>query len=236
MGIFDRFENAVEKGVNSAFSRVFRSGLKPVDINSAIRKAMEDNVQEVSPERSVAPNHFTVRVSTSDMEGLGEDVPVLADEFQQQATEFAAAHDYALLGPVEVLFEADDAELTGQLEVDAATRRGAAAPATSVSASPEHPIIDIDGDKWLLTEPVTVIGRGSEADIVVNDSGVSRRHLELRITPTGVIATDLGSTNGSFVEGHRIDAATLVDGNQIVIGRTRILFWTRPAADSPGTR
>jgi len=78
------------------------------------------------------------------------------------------------------------------------------------------------------TEPVTVIGRGSEADIVVNDSGVSRRHLELRITPTGVVATDLGSTNGSFVEGHRIDAATLLDGNQIVIGRTKILFWTHP--------
>ena len=70
--------------------------------------------------------------------------------------------------------------------------------------------------------------RGSEDDIVVNDSGVSRRHLELRITPTGVIATDLGSTNGSFVEGHRIDAATLLDGNQIVIGRTKILFWTHP--------
>ena len=102
------------------------------------------------------------------------------------------------------------------------------APATASSASPEHPIIDVDGEKWLLTEPVTVIGRGSEADIVVNDSGVSRRHLELRITPTGVIATDLGSTNGSFVEGHRIDAATLLDGNQIVIGRTKILFWTHP--------
>ena len=117
---------------------------------------------------------------------------------------------------------------SGTLKVDAENRRGPAAPATASSASPEHPIIDVDGEKWLLTEPVTVIGRGSEADIVVNDSGVSRRHLELRITPTGVIATDLGSTNGSFVEGHRIDAATLLDGNQIVIGRTKILFWTHP--------
>ena len=43
-----------------------------------------------------------------------------------------------------------------------------------------------------------------------------------------MIATDLGSTNGTFVEGHRIDAATLLDGNQIVIGRTKILFWTHP--------
>lgn len=109
--------------------------------------------------------------------------------------------------------------------------RGAAAPATASSPSPEHPIIDVDGEKWLLTEPVTVIGRGTEADITVADSGVSRRHLELRITPTGVIATDLGSTNGTFVEGHRIDAATLLDGNQITIGRTRILFWTHPQSE-----
>ena len=70
-----------------------------------------------------------------------------------------------------------------------------------------------------------MIGRGSECDITVDDTGISRRHLELRVTPRGVIATDLGSTNGSFVEGHRITAATLVDGNTITIGRTNIMFW-----------
>ena len=90
------------------------------------------------------------------------------------------------------------------------------APATASSASPEHPIIDVDGEKWLLTEPVTVIGRGSEADIVVNDSGVSRRHLELRITPTGVIATDLGSTNGTGVNGQPITEPTALRNNDVV--------------------
>jgi len=203
MSIFDRFESAVERGVNGAFSRVFRSGIKPVDITTAIRRA-------------------------TDLTSLEASLDVLADEFAQQATEHASSNGYSLLGPVTIEFIADASEPSGTLKVDAENRRGPAAPATASSASPEHPIIDVDGDKWLLTEPVTVIGRGSEADIVVNDSGVSRRHLELRITPTGVIATDLGSTNGSFVEGHRIDAATLLDGNQIVIGRTKILFWTHP--------
>nr|KEP23618.1 hypothetical protein DA06_06620 [Georgenia sp. SUBG003] len=65
----------------------------------------------------------------------------------------------------------------------------------------------------------------------MDDSGVSRRHLEIRVTPAGVIATDLGSTNGTFVEGHRVDAATLVDGNTITVGRTRVMFWT--GADEP---
>ena len=199
-----------------------------MDITTAIRRAMDDSVQEVSASRIIAANHFTVYASREDLFSLEASLDVLADEFAQQATEHASNNDYSLLGPVSIEFVADSTEVAGTLKVAAETRRGAAAPATASSASPEHPIIDIDGDKWLLTEPVTVIGRGSEADIVVNDSGVSRRHLELRITPTGVIATDLGSTNGSFVEGHRIDAATLLDGNQIVIGRTKILFWTHP--------
>ena len=224
MSIFDRFESAVERGVNGAFSRVFRSGIKPVDITTAIRRAMDESVQEVSASRIIAANHFSVYASRTDLTSLEASLDVLADEFAQQATEHAAANSYSLLGPVTT----DASEPSGTLKVDAENRRGPAAPATASSASPEHPIIDVDGEKWLLTEPVTVIGRGSEADIVVNDSGVSRRHLELRITPTGVIATDLGSTNGTFVEGHRIDAATLLDGNQIVIGRTKILFWTHP--------
>lgn len=226
MSIFDRFESAVEKSVNRAFSRVFRSAIKPVDVTSAIRRSMDDNTSALSTDRTVAPNVFTVSLSPTDMANLGEDLDSLAGEFEEQATTHAAQQDYALLGPVEVRFRTSDAEMTGQLQVEASNQRGAAAPATAASPTPEHPILDIDGEKWLLTEPVTVIGRGSEADIVVDDSGVSRRHLELRITPTGVIATDLGSTNGTWVEGHRIDAATLVDGNQVVIGRTRILFWT----------
>ncbi len=231
MSIFDKFENAVERGINGAFSRVFRSGLKPVDVTTAIRRAIENNLQEFAADRTIAPNSFVLRVSPGDFDALAGDLEVLRDEFERQTTQYAADQGYVLLGPVEITFRRDDEELAGQIEVETATKRGAAAPATSVSASPEHPIIDIDGEKWLLTEPVTVIGRGSEADIVVPDTGVSRRHLELRVTPTGVIATDLGSTNGTFVEGHRIDAATLVDGNQIVIGRTRILFWTHPASE-----
>lgn len=231
MSIFDRFEHAVERGMNGAFSRVFRSGLKPVDVTSAIKRSMEDSVQELSTDRVIAANHFTIHASAADLKSLEADLHVLADEFSQQATEHAASNGYTLLGPVSIDFVEDDAEMTGTLRVESENRRGAAAPATASSASPEHPILDVSGEKWLLTEPVTVIGRGNEADIPVDDSGVSRRHLELRITPTGVIATDLGSTNGTFVEGHRIDAATLLDGNQIVIGRTKILFWTHPDED-----
>ena len=106
------------------------------------------------------------------------------------------------------------------------TPRTRATPSSARSRSPSSStIVDINGQRYLLTGPVTVIGRGSEADIIVDDSGVSRRHLEIRLTHGNAIASDLGSTNGTFVEGQRVDAVTLVDGNTLTIGRTQILFW-----------
>lgn len=234
MSIFDRIEGAVEKGVNNVFSRVFRSGLKPVDVSSALQRAVDDDVLEVEDGAGIAANEYTVRLSASDYGVLAQEgLDVLAVEMAEELTAYISAQGYALLGVVSVEFENTNQELDGTLEVVSRRKRGAAAPATGAIASPRHPIIDIDGEKWLLTEDVTVLGRGSEADIAVNDPGVSRQHVEFRITPSGVILTDLGSTNGTFVEGHRVDAATLVDGNEIVIGRTPILFWTHPEGESP---
>lgn len=229
MSIFDRFEGAVEKGVNSVFSRVFRSGLKPVDVSSALHRAADDDVLEVEDGAGIAPNEYVVRLSAADYGVFAQEgLDVLSSEMAEEMTAYIRAQGYALLGAVSVEFENTGEDLEGNVEVVSRRKRGAAAPATGSIASPSHPIIDVDGEKWLLTEEVTVLGRGSESDIAVNDPGVSRRHIELRITPSGVILTDLGSTNGTFVEGHRVDAATLVDGNQVVIGRTPILFWTHP--------
>ncbi|HLR56019.1 MAG TPA: FHA domain-containing protein, partial [Actinomycetales bacterium] len=135
---------------------------------------------------------------------------------------------------VSVDFESNDELENGRFEVRSETVKGSTAPATSSAA--RHPIIDVDGHRYLLTGQKTVLGRGSEADIVVNDTGVSRRHLEFRITPERrVIATDLNSTNGTFVEGHPVDAATLVNGNTITIGRTTILFWAAEESDDTGS-
>lgn len=231
LGILDRFENAIEKGMNSVFSRVFKSGLKPVDVSSAIKLAM-DNAAEVPSGKDsapVAPNDFTVELAATDFDTLKEEgIEAIAEELERDATAHATKQKYVLLGPVSVAFHPSQDEAKGMLNVIAKARQGTVAPAAGVAASPTHPIIDVNGEKWLLTEDVTVIGRSSRADIRVEDPGISRKHVEFRITPDGVILTDLGSTNGTFVEGHRVQAATLLDGNQITIGRTRILFWTHP--------
>ncbi len=233
MGVLDRFEKGVERVVSGAFAKAFRSEVKPVEIASAIRREMDDRAAAVTRERTVVPNEFAVALSVQDLEQVetwGADA--LAEELVATATEHAAQQRYTFVGPVSVTFE-DDPELEqGRFRIRSATVRGAVAPVTAAAPSQRHPIVDIDGQRYLLTGPVTIIGRGSEADIILDDPGVSRKHLEIRVTPDGVIATDLGSTNGTFVEGHQITAATLVDGNTITLGRSRILFWTGAADDA----
>ncbi|HMO10219.1 MAG TPA: DUF3662 and FHA domain-containing protein [Actinotalea sp.] len=227
MGILDKFEKGVERAVNSAFAKASRGDLKPVEIASALRREVDDKAAVVGRDRTVVPNEFTVELTDEDLgkvDAWGADA--LADELAANVTEHATQQRYAFVGPVSVAFVENAGLEPGRFQVRSATVRGAVAPATSVAASARHPMVDIDGQRYLLTGPVTVIGRGSDADIIVDDPGVSRRHLEIRVTPDGVIASDLGSTNGTYVEGHQVPAATLVDGNTLTIGRTQILFWT----------
>ena len=89
-------------------------------------------------------------------------------------------------------------------------------------------ILEVNGMRHPLDPPGIVIGRGNDADLRINDPGVSRRHAEIRLYPgdpaTGgtpqVSVVDLGSTNGVLVNGHKISQATLDDGAQIKIGNT----------------
>lgn len=227
MGILDRFEKGVENVVSAAFSKAFRSEVKPIEIASAVRREMDERAATLTRDRTVAPNEFRVELAPNDLSRVrdwGHDT--LAGEVTSAATDHATSQSYSFVGPVEVSFVENPELNTGRIQVRSATRRGAVAPAAAAVASAQHPILDIDGRRYLLTGPVTVLGRGSESDIVLDDSGVSRRHLKIEVTPQAVIATDLGSTNGTFIEGHRITAATLVDGNTIMMGRSRILFWT----------
>lgn len=229
MGAFDKFERSVENAVDNVFSRAFKSDLKPVELASALKKTMDDRAAAITRDRIVAPNEFTLALSSGDFIRLsewGEDA--MAEELSIVATNHAREQEYAFLGPVQVRFESAEQLTRGKVVVNATTRRGPVAPATTNDASPQTPIIDVAGERYILTGAITVIGRGSDADIQIDDAGVSRRHLELRVSPKGVIATDLNTTNGTLVEGHRVSAATLLDGNTITIGRTRIMFWTSP--------
>jgi pSer/pThr/pTyr-binding forkhead associated (FHA) protein len=86
--------------------------------------------------------------------------------------------------------------------------------------------VSISGDEsaYFLTHSVTVIGRAAEADLRVDDSGVSRRHAELRYVGGGVELVDLGSTNGVSVNGNPVGRAALSDGDRIDAGSTTLIY------------
>lgn len=225
MGLLDKFERGVENVTNRAMSRSSNT-VAPIEVASKLRETMDKRSQAFARDRTVVPNVFRVHLSPNDaaqFESWGLDETIR--QMEEVVTTHAGEQGYSFVGPVKVSIVPDGNLPPTAIEVESSTRRGGAAPAAASTASPSHPILDIDGQRYLLTGPLTVIGRGSEADIIVDDSGVSRRHLEIRLTQGHAIATDLGSTNGTFVEGHRVDAATLLDGNTLTVGRTRIMFW-----------
>lgn len=226
MSVLDRFEKSVEGAVNGVFSKFGSKDLQPVDLSSALEREIDNEAMPVGRDRTVAPNEYRFKLSTPDFDHIEQwGSETLADELADNLTNYARSQHYAFVGPVVVIFE-EDLDLTkGSFKLTAASVQGNAVPVTTDEQSQDCPLLEINGSQYLLTKEKTILGRGSGCDIVIDDPGISRKHLEIDVTPNGVIARDLGSTNGTYVEGHQVPAATLLDGNTITIGRTRILYW-----------
>ena len=225
MGAFDKFERGVENAVASVFSRAFHSELKPVEITSAVKKAMDENASTMTRQRTIGPNDFTVNLSPRDRERLAQwSEDSLAEEIAGTVTAYASEQDYTLLGPIRIRFATKSELKPSSLQVEASIKKGGgrSGHVEYRIGSPDHP-----GRAGPL--PADRVGHGDRTRFGMRHHGGRHRHIASASrtagAPRGVIATDLGSTNGSFVEGHRITAATLVDGNTITIGRTNIMFW-----------
>ncbi|MDE0572084.1 DUF3662 domain-containing protein [Demequina sp. B12] len=232
MGVLDRFEKGVENVVQGAFARTFKSGVKPVELASAVRRECDARAAAVDRSRTVAPNEYAISLSPTDFDTIeqwGDEA--LAREIEDSVRDHASRQRYSFVGAVKVEFTQDESLNTGRLAVTSRSTRGPVAPATERDHRSRYPLLDIDGMRYHLTGDMTVIGRGQEADIVVDDTGVSRQHCRFEVTDHGTILTDLGSTNGTMVEDQRINEVTLLDGNAITVGRTTIMYWDGVPAD-----
>ncbi|NHI15918.1 FhaA domain-containing protein [Microbacterium excoecariae] len=225
MGLLDSFEKGLERAVNGAFAKTFRSGIQPVEIAAALRREMDTKAAVVSRERILTPHRFEVRLSAADaerMRGLGS---ALDAELRSVVEKHARAQGYSFSGPLSIEVRAADGVATGTIEVE--------------SSSPEGQVswqaaLDVDGRRHTISQARTVIGRGSDSDITIADSGTSRRHVEVLWDGERAMVRDLGSTNGSKLDGQRIREAGLADGQTITIGRTNIVF--RVVATAQPTR
>ena len=91
------------------------------------------------------------------------------------------------------------------------------------------------GSRFLLDRDITTAGRHPDSDIFLDDVTVSRRHVEFRRDGGGFAVYDVGSLNGTYVNRERIDSAALAGGDEVQIGKFRVVYLTSGAAAEAGS-
>lgn len=225
MGILERIERGLERAVNTAFAKTFRSGVQPVEITSALRREIDGRASVVARDRVLVPNVFTVQLSRPDYDRLAAMGRTLTDEIAKQLTRHAQAQGYQFAGGIKISLEPSEGLAVGLLEVESRNVQG------KVSWSA---VVDINGRRHTLRRGTTIIGRGTDADITVNDASISRKHVELAWDGTRAQARDLGSTNGSRLDGSRLGVSGIESGAVIEMGSTRVVFHVVPEASATG--
>ena len=215
MGFLENFEKGLERIVTGAFSKTFKSELQPIEIASAIRAEMDSKASIVSRDRILAPNTFSVRLSAADfqrMRALGANLVTELTSLsqahaQKQGFQFGAALDIKLI---------EDGSLNlGQIAVGSTTEE------IAVSWGPQ---LELDGRIYSLTASRTSVGRDSTADIQIDDSGLSRKHFEILWDGSKAGIRDLGSTNGTKVDGRAMTESPLQNESQVSAGRSVFTF------------
>ncbi|MFM9876999.1 MAG: FhaA domain-containing protein [Rhodoglobus sp.] len=215
MGLLDSFEKGLERAVNGAFAKTFKSGLQPVEITSALRRELDTKAAVVSRDRILVPNSFIVRLGSVDYQRMIALGPTLIDELIDLVQRHATAQRYSFAGGISIALAESSSLSQGMIDVTSTNVKGAVA---------WMPVLDVGGKRYPITHSRTVIGRGSDADITVDDTGISRKHVEILWDGTRAQVNDLGSTNGSLLNGSTVSKAPLTPDSVIDIGRTRIVF------------
>jgi len=215
LGLLDNFERGLERAVNGAFAKAFKSGLQPVEITNALRRELDTKAVVVARDRILVPNKFTVRLSGGDYERMTAIGPALIDELTQQVQRHAVAQHYAFAGGISIALAKDTRLGQGLIEIESVNVKGAVT---------WNPVLDVNGKRYPIVHSRTIVGRGSDADITVDDTGISRKHVEILWDGKRGQVNDLGSTNGSKLNGEKVEKAPLEPDSVIEIGRTRIVF------------
>jgi hypothetical protein len=233
VGALHRFEQRLEHLVTGAFARAFRSAVQPMEIAAALQREIDNSAQILSRDRRLAPNDFTIDLSGTDYERLSTYGQSLVTELASMMHTYAAEQGYVFAGPLQLNFHRADDLTTGRFRVRSAAA-AAVTPAPGRNPNPSDTeirsapmFLEIGAARHPIEPPGLVVGRGSNAGLRIDDPGVSRRHVEFRVEPVGpavqLSVVDLGSTNGTTVDGARVQHAVLHDGSTVQIGSTKMV-------------
>lgn len=221
-----RFERRLEGLVQGAFAKTFGGWVEPVEVAAALVREAEDKKAILAAGRVLVPNSYVVELSPQDTERLREYDEPLRKELATMVSEAAVEQGWSFVGPVEVAFTEVDDLTTGTFRVRGTVVSGEVdqppRPAVPLRAGTAPYLVE--GVREIPLRASNVLGRSAEADVQLMDPAASRRHAEVLVTEDRVELHDLGTTNGTLVNGQRVAAATLTDGDQITIGTTTLVF------------
>jgi hypothetical protein len=239
VSLIGRFEQRLERGVEGFFARLFRSGVHPVEIGKRLLRVMEDG-KTVALRRTYVPNVYRITIGPEDYERLAPLEAKLVEELEIFLGEAARQREWALADSPRVSFATDEGLSAGEfrvaaeavvLERPARREPGERAPAPRTRARAEQTgepcLVLLDDDQAVRTVAIgrrVRIGRQADNDLVVTDPGVSRHHAEVTNERGTCTLRDLGSTNGTLVNGTRVGEHALRDGDRIHLGSSVVEF------------
>lgn len=245
-GILKRLEKSLERVIETPFAKVFRSGVHPLEVGRRILRILEDSKVLGVNEEVIAPNRFRCLLSREDHERLAPYLFAVSSQLESTIIEYCREKGYTLPCRPTVSFVVSKDLEEGEFEVEASLggekevlytgvdRRGApSGSGTGIEAKRAREgtglfWVEIGGGEhrlpYRLVSERTTLGRAADNDLVISDPKVSRHHAEVVRSPEGFVLRDLGSTNGTFVNGRKVSERLLVPGDTIVLGDTRLTF------------
>lgn len=219
MGFLDNFERSLERAVGGAFAKTFKSGVHPLEIVAALKREMDSRATIVSRERILVPREYFVHLSPVDFERFRELGAGLIDEIVGELDAHRQTQGYQATGSLRIALDDDPSLAEGMVAATAVLPRDGIV---------WIPVLEIDGRQYPLVQRRTVVGRGSDADVVITGRGLSRRHFEIVWDGKRSEVVDLGSTNGTLLNGKRVERAALPDRCTLTAGQTRIVMGVIP--------
>lgn len=240
MTVLGRFEKRLEGLFEGAFAKIFKGVVHPVEIAGAMQREAESHKAILAGGRILVPNRYVIDLSPPDHDRLAPYAAALAQELAQSQAEHIGEHGWTVYGDVIVEIERGEGLDTGMFRViaEVAAQQDQHAPQHGPGygppvggydqhggqpAPPSGPrLVSGDGRQYAITMGSTTIGRGEQAQIRLPDVGISRVHVRIDFDGGQVLVTDLGSTNGTLVNGQRISTVSLQPGDMIQLGTTSL--------------
>jgi len=247
-------EQRLERVFEGVFGRAFRTNVQPVELARKLAKEMDEH-RSASVRNVYVPNEYTIYLSPGDREQFEGYENSLVSELEEYLSEHAARENYALLTPPRILFETDEDLGVGEFGIatrmaqhgrsaeEQAPAPEAAVPGATMIYKPrtqpteaaslaelgverEVAVLSWNGERRVLDQKRSVLGRSRDADVQIEDPNVSRRHADIVQEGSVYWLVDLGSTNGTEVDGKRVSRARLGDGSRFTVGETTLTFST----------